>query len=993
MQARDLFLSPKVSEEQAQAFLSGFGFRDPQRADGLFRELAEATAIPERLADLAPPLLEAAADSADPDAMLGRLQGLFLSLPNPRNLISFLLEDRQALVSLAQLLSASNFIAQTLVRNPEYAYWLLDPRSLDPLAASQSLLEEALQSVRPFHDQKAALGSLRRFRRRASLRIAAQDVLRLADLPQITAQISQLAEAVLQVAFQLLSGEFPAPGPRLAVLAMGKLGGSELNFSSDIDLVYAYADQEAPDSMVRFARDYTEALGEHSEEGRLYRVDLRLRPMGRSGEIAYSLSAFRTYFETWADTTDRLAYLKCRCVAGDAVLGGEFERLAREFVFRKYADLAAVEEVRWLKRRTDLKLRTRGELKSNVKLGFGGIREIEFFAQAFQMLYGASHPELRTPNTLKALAVLVDRGMIPLADFRQLQQAYAFLRSLEHKLQLAEDQQTHTLPSNPEELAKLGIVMGLAPGRQAVEAADGAMPSAAAALDSKLERHSANVRRIFEALFEDKRLPDGFEELLLNPSLRGKKGVQWLASQGVPQAEEIHQGLQMLASAPAFPTSPSRLLNLLSNLAPRLIAAANRIPQPSRLFSRLDRLAESVGSPAGLYQGLVEDPTFAKRLFQLLSCGEFLSEILIANSQLLDALARLPEPMPDGKRDFFEDLSADQRQDFDQLRLRKRQQEFKVASAELSGEWTTFECCQQLSRLADACLTWAVEELLRRNPAWKSGSFLILALGKLGGSELTYHSDLDLVMLFDDEPNSPCSEADYIQLAKYLREALQELTEAGRAYQIDFRLRPEGRHGSLAISVRAFQRYFAQRLQAWERLAYVKARPVVRHGCVNPLDSLLWQQRLSEPDVQELARLRRRKEEELSGEGRPDAHNFKVGRGGLMDIQFIIQHLQIQHRIAATPTLQALAQLEDGELLGCNSSQALRSGFDFLMRLESMQRLAEDRSPDSLPSDPLRLSFLADLMGCPSGEELLRGYQEVTSDVRRIYDRFFSSGT
>ncbi len=989
MQARDLFLSPDVSEGQAQAFLSGFGFRDPQRADRLFRELAETTGIPKRLAELAPALLEAASCSADPDAMLGRLQGLFQSLPNPRNLISFLLEDRHALSILVQLLGASHFIAQTLVRNPEYVYWLLDPRSLDPLAALDTFRDGALQSVRPFHNSSAAFDSLRRYRRRASLCIAAQDVLRLADLPQITTQISQLAEAILQTVYDLMVGQFPAPGPKFAVLAMGKLGGSELNFSSDVDLVYAYADEEDSDAVIRFARAYTQALSEHSGEGRLYRVDLRLRPMGRSGEIAYSLSGFQTYFETWADTADRLAYLKCRFVAGEAALGREFEKQAREFVFRKYVDLAAVEEMRWLKRRTDLQVGARGELKSNLKLGIGGIREIEFFAQAFQMLYGASDPELRTPNTLQALAVLVDRGMIPLADFRELRQAYAFLRGLEHKLQLAEDQQTHTLPRHPDELAKLGIVMGLTAQPRPVEASDDRLPSPATALISKLERHSANVRRIFEALFEDKRLPDGFEELLLNPSLKGKAGVEWLASQGIPQAKEVHQGLLMVASAPAFPTSPSRLRNLLSNLAPHLIHAAIRIPQPARLFSRLDRLAESVGSHAGFYQGLVEDPTFAKGLFQLLSCSEFLSETLIASPELLDSLARPPEALPAADRALFEELPAAQRQDFDQLRRLKRLQEFKVASAELSGQWTTLHCRQQLSRLAEACLKWAVEELLRRNPRWQSSSFLILALGKLGGAELTYHSDLDLVVLYDDS-NSCFSAIDYVQLTKELREALEELTEGGRAYRLDFRLRPEGRHGSLAISISAFRRYFEARLQAWERLAFVKARPVVEHRCPNPLDSLLWQRRFSQQDRQELARLRNRKEVELGGEGGRRTHNFKVGKGGLMDIQFVVQYLQVQHQIAGTGTDEALTQIEEAGRLDRETAQTLRRGLHFLLQLEAMQRLTEERCTDSLPHDSRRLAFLAELMGAQSAQALFKRYRSATSGTRRIYKQFFA---
>ncbi len=977
MEPGDLILSARLAPQEAERFLAGCGFRHPRRADRLLQSISQTLGVPEKLARLMPALLADSRACADADAMLARLDDLFRAAPNARNLLSHLLDHRQALSDLTRVLGASSFLGQTILRNPEYAYWLAGDERLRRIEPGPYFQDQAAQAVAPFEQEEPALQALRRFRRRESLRIAWQDVLALSDVPASVAQISHLADAVVRSAFGIVARAMEGPCPRMVVLGMGKLGGGELNFSSDIDLVYVYDDEESPRRITRFARRLTQALSQHSEEGRLYRVDLRLRPMGRSGEIVYSLNAFKNYFETWADTADRLAYLKCRSIAGDGSLAERFDALRQDFVFRRYLDLAAVEEIRWLKRRTDRKLREERR-RHNLKLGSGGIREIEFFVQAFQLLHGAHHAELRSSATLRALDAIVDRGFVGPGDYRSLRNAYLFLRSLEHKLQLVEDRQTHSLPQAAEAWELFSRLMGYGPAQDADDA------SQESEFSRDLNRHRSAVKRIYQGLFEGKRLPEGFEEMLLNPDLKGKPGIEWLRAKGVEKPDEVHEGLRMLADAPAYPQSPTRLRNLLANLAPRLIDASSRSLHPARLFSRLDRLCDALASRAGLYQELVENPGFADRLFLLLSASGYLSEILIARPELLDRLSRPAAALPSPAQ--WAGLGP---QDGPlEIRRFMRGEEFKASLAELFGDAGTVEVRALLSDLADACLQHAVEIALQRAPGAAEKGLLVLALGKLGGRELTLHSDLDLILVHGDQKNS-VSPIIYTRFLKALREGLEDYTEEGRAYVLDFRLRPEGRHGSMVIPASAMRRYFQDRLQAWERLAYVKARPVVEISCPSPIDDLLWRRPLSDEERRGLAELRQRKEVELSGEPAGEAYNFKIGEGGLLDIQFVVQFLQLEHGLREPNTIKAIELLSQRGHLEASRAEALGEALRFLLRLEAVTRILSERAASSLPRRPEACRMQAWALGCAAPEELLERYRRITAEVRRIYLEIF----
>jgi len=984
MRASDLILSADLPDHEAHAFLTGYGFEDAPTADANLQRLAEVTGVRERLAHLLPSLLGQFSRSADPDLALSQLEIFLDSSPNPLTILSYLEESPLALEVLVTILGSSPYLTQILRRSPEYFYWLMEQGRLD-LVADSGYFQTELNS--PLTASDKALESVRRFRRRETLRIGAQDLLGRASLESTLSQISDLADAVLDSVFKIISERLLGSPAPFAVLALGKLGGRELNFSSDVDLIYVHGNEADHAAMRRFGKEYTRALTEMTAEGHLYRVDLRLRPMGKTGEIVYPLDACLHYYQTWADTFDRLALMKSRCVAGNRELGDAFVRSIQDFIFKKYLDTAALEEIRWVKRRTDRRLRERAEIHRNIKLGEGGIREIEFFVQAFQLLYGGLHPEIRTPNTLAALNRLVDHGFVLPKDYQALRRAYIHLRDLENKLQLVNDLQTHMLPESDQDLARCARRMGYR-GKPD----DPARSTPLLWFRQELEAYAQSVRSAYDSLFAANDDNPGLEEIVLNNELSKEEVLEKLTAFGVTNAEEFYGGLQILQDATAYPHSPSRIRNLLANLLPRLVENSSFTQRPAVMLSRFDRLCEAVGSRAGLYSELIENRAFGRTLFKLLAASEFLSETLIRNPELLDAVS-LPQRLPfsTGELRRLEEAEKEAGRDTrNGLRIFKRREEFKIAVGDLLEPGQS-ETRQRLSELAELCVGRATERVFERMPAVRKQRFTLLALGKLGGRELTYHSDLDLVFVYDDK-FQPVTALELNEFVKEFRNELEGYTESGIAYKVDFRLRPEGKHGPPAVPLSILRQYFLYRAETWERLAWIKSRSVYEHGCSVPLSDLVFGVPPAPSDARKLAHIRDRKELEIGHEEESDRYNFKVGRGGMLDIQFMVQYLELQNEVREPNTMAAIDLLAARGLLDQERAGELKRGLAFLFCVESAQRLLEETSANSFPKDPGECEVLAKYTGFRSGQELVDRYVEQTEKIRGIYEGVFGKG-
>ncbi len=507
---KDLLLAPRLDPEQVTALLSPYGFEEPDKADANLQAMADDAPARRLLADILEELLDNVAQSADPDQALNYFERFTRAAANKTHLFSYLKDSPRTLEILAKTFGGSPYMAEILIRDPHYLYWVTDPQILYSARKKREIEREMVRALKPIADVQKRLDYLRVLKRRETLQIGVRDLLRLCSVEETLAALSTLAEALIAAVYWICASELRREYgiPRKAfggftILAMGKLGGGELNFSSDVDLIYLYAsDQEeaqsagatisAPEYFRRLCQKITTALSEFTGEGYVYRVDLRLRPEGKAGAIAYSLDGFERYYQSRGETWERLALLKAWPVAGDRALGHRFLEMARPFIYDRPFDLRALQDVRGVKRKIDQRMALRQQRFRNVKLGAGGIREIELIAQAMQVCHGGRAQQLRERSTMKALVALSDLSLISAEEHETLAQAYVFLRDVENKLQMVDDAQTHSLPTGERELAAHARRLGYS---------DSELGAAVEQFMRDYQRHTGQVNRIFEETF------------------------------------------------------------------------------------------------------------------------------------------------------------------------------------------------------------------------------------------------------------------------------------------------------------------------------------------------------------------------------------------------------------------------------------------------------------------------------------------------------------
>jgi glutamate-ammonia-ligase adenylyltransferase len=497
---KDLLLAPGLERQQVAALLSPYGFKDPARADANLQAAANEPSERQALANILEDLLNCVSRSADPDQALNYFERFARAALNKAQLFAYLQNSPQALEILARTLGASPYMAEILIRDPHHFYWVTDPQILNAVRKKRSVQREIVQALRVLETEQRQLDYLRVVKRREMLHIGVRDLLRLCSVEDTLAALSALAETLISMAYGICASALKQQTgvPKNAftgftILAMGKLGGSELNFSSDVDLMYLYAsDQEraasiaAPEFFHRLSQKITAGLNEFTSEGYIYRVDLRLRPEGEAGHIACSIDSCERYYKARLATWERLALLKAWPAGGNKALGRRFLQMARPFIYDRSLDARALEDIRQMKGKIDQKIARRDQRIHNVKLGAGGIREIELTAQCLQVKHGAALPRIQERNTMKALAALCGQSLISQEECDVLANAYTFLRNVENKLQMANDAQTHSLPADEQELRVVARSLGY---------------SGADEFWREYQRHTGEVNRIFASHF------------------------------------------------------------------------------------------------------------------------------------------------------------------------------------------------------------------------------------------------------------------------------------------------------------------------------------------------------------------------------------------------------------------------------------------------------------------------------------------------------------
>ncbi len=816
---------------------------------------------------------------------------------------------------------------------------------------------------------------LRRYRHAESVRLIWRDVNGLDTLDETLAGTTRLAEDCLQCALSALEAEFVQRSGtvrgidgvpvRLVVFALGKLGGGELNFSSDVDLVYAYeqdGDSDGPRSLA--AEDYFARLGQQlaklldevTAEGFCHRVDLRLRPFGSAGRIALSFTAMEQYFQREGRDWERYAWQKARTVAGDSAAGARFLDALRPFVYRRYLDYGALDGLREMKATIAAEV-ARKDMADDIKRGPGGIREIEFLAQALQLIRGGREPALRERRLQPALHALCEGRHLTEDTRDALLAAYRFLRLLENRLQMLRDAQTQQLPIDPLERARLAQGLGEPDW---------------AALQRWLQRHRARVSLEFDALLtprERATQPDAlvaYWRRLHDDVGRGSAGRgagrdadereagagDALIEAGFAQSDEVDQALRDFARAPGVRDLSDAARGRLDRLMPTLLATVAVSPEPLLALRRLLAMLHAILRRASYLALLDEQPAALSRLIDVLVRSALLGERLAAHPLLLDELLdqRVAGPLPCREDCVAACEAALQQEDSEAalLALNEARQalSFRIALATLDRRVEGIDAARLLVALADAMIDavyrLAVRELEAQHGRIVDARFAVLGYGSLGGRELGFGSDLDIVFVYDAPPDAISDGARALDAPRWSARLAQKIvallgapTGAGRLYDVDVRLRPDGAKGLLVSTIASFEDYQRHRAWTWEHQALVRARAVAGDAALCAEFERVRLQTLTQPrDAEKLredvASMRARMRAELD---RSTAARFdlKQGEGGLVDLEFLLQFLVLRES-ATKPALSALrdtpgliAALEAEALFDADTAARLRA--------------------------------------------------------------------
>jgi glutamate-ammonia-ligase adenylyltransferase len=890
--------------------------------------------------------------------------------------------------SLKRVWAASPFVAGQCARRPELLAELVESGRLLATSTPGDRLELLRRAIANLNTETELMAALRRFRNREMVRIAWRDIAGWASLDETLLDLSVLADVCVQESLDFLfrqacaSRGTPLNGrgeaQSLVVLGMGKLGAFELNFSSDIDLIFAYRDEGVlPDKRetsyaefyTRLARNLVKVLDAITEDGQVFRVDTRLRPFGESGPLVLNFDAMEAYYQSQAREWERYAMVKVRAVAGDLAAGRELQEFLRPFVYRRYLDYRALGELRELKQKISRELQRR-DRQENVKLGPGGIREIEFIGQAFQLIRGGREKRLQERGILRVLATLGELGLLPGPVVDKLRDAYRFLRTVENRLQQYADRQTHDLPGDPLQRQSLAYALDF-PDWEAFK--------------RHLDTVRAGVHEVFQQVVAASRTDAG-ESFALNGE--PEQTAKLLEALGWPSPESGAIALEHFAKSHAVRNLTARGAAELNRLLPMLLRAAATAEHPEATLERLLALLLAIASRNVYLTLLAENPPALSQLVKLAAAspwiGKFIAQFPLLLDELLDPRALYtPLSRAELERELQRKLAALDPDDLEQLLIALRQFKqasvLRVAAADLMGAIPIMVVSDYLTYIAEVLVNetvrWAWRLTAEKHgvpPGTepdRPGHFGVIAYGKLGGIELGYGSDLDLVFLYDGADSTPTTgdrsvtTAEFFaRMGKRIIHLLTANTPSGILYEVDLRLRPSGASGLLVSSLEAYDTYQMNSAWTWEQQALVKARFVAGDPKIGEAFRAIRDKSLRRPRDSEILRtevldMREKMRASLAAKD-PELFDLKQGSGGIVDIEFIVQFgiLSGAHGCPEltewTDVVRQLASLANAGFLGEDDAGFLKQVY-CLFR-ERTHRAALQEIPALAPADEYR---------------------------------------
>jgi glutamate-ammonia-ligase adenylyltransferase len=966
------------------------------------------TALADRIAGA--PLVFDEARAADVIDSLSRALG---DDPQLAPAATLLARNERVRALLAGALSASSYLAALASRDPSL---LADCLLRNPDAHVEGASAELAAAMAHASTPKEAMAHLRRYKRRIALLVGLADLGEVWSTEAALAAMSAAAQTVVQEAVRFLlrqaraAGQLKAPDETPSgyfVIAMGKLGGLELNYSSDIDIIVFYDPARAPLAQgvepqaffVRLTRELVRLLQEHTADGYVFRTDLRLRPDPGATQIALSTEAGLTYYESFGQNWERAALIKARVVAGDVGAGESFLRELAPFIWRKYLDFAAIADIHAMKRRVHA-FKGHGAIAvagHDIKLGRGGIRDIEFFAQTQQLIAGGRHAELRTRGTIETLERLAEGGWIGAQAAQDLTRAYRFLRRLENRLQMIADQQTHVVPTDPDELRRVAALAGFAD----VEAF-------ANALLGELMRVESHYGALFEKLPDVPVAPS----IVVQGDEADPNALAALEHVGFTNPTAAIGAIRAWQSGRYAATRSQQARARLTEFLPSLLDAFGRTSEPDLALATFDRVIADMPAGVQLFSLLAANPSLLRLVADIMGTAPRLAQIIGRRPRLLDAVldpgffgavptqGRLKELVKDAL-----DQARDYQDALDRARIIGREQAFLIGVRVLSGTITPGQAGGAYAALAETlieALAAAVEaELVRQHGRVPGGQVAVLAMGKLGGREMTAPSDLDLIVVYDfdegaqsDGPRTLPGGQYYTRFTQRLISALSAPTAEGFLYQVDMRLRPSGSQGPVATKLSSFIDYQRESAWTWEHLALTRARvisgpPALRRIIGDTIREVLARPRDRAAVAADVRAMRAKIETE---KGTSDVWDLKQVPGGLIDTEFLTQFLQLisahaHPEVLDQNTAGALSKLVEARVISLDDAERLVPAVDLYHALTQCLRLCLDKA--FIPAEAPRAlkDLLARAAAMPDFATLEAMLKESLAGVKEAFAR------
>jgi [glutamine synthetase] adenylyltransferase / [glutamine synthetase]-adenylyl-L-tyrosine phosphorylase len=981
--------------------------------------MSEAVVLAPKLRDLAAQLANllaapsAAAVAASavarraPDERLALAAFLKLAEESPAEVREALCDEGLA-DDLALCLGGSEIVAQAL--GTMGRGWLEFFRSART-ATAESLTAATRFADGASADRREAAQRLGEFKRRAFLRIAIADLTGAIDVGVTMQAMSQLANECIQAALdcsQLMLGPKAPAANKFCVLAMGKLGAEELNLSSDIDLVYVFEGPgDAIEEAARLGETLTELLSSEC-----FRVDMRLRPGGRNSLLVTSFEGALGFYQNFGQTWERAALLRARPVAGAVELGRRLLAELRHFVYRRYLDFDTLRQLRAMKRRIEHELRSPDLIDRNIKLGYGGIRELEFIVQALMLVWGGRDPRLRSEQTIAALDRLGTLGYLNTAQAQELAAAYRFLRDVEHKLQIVSGRQTHVLPA--DEAGRRALTARMRYGKKEADAAR---------LAIELHRHRDLVARQFRELLggaEDRagRAASDPAERAWRAALDPREAAPLLKALNFAQPEESSGHLMLLARGPAraLAMASPRRRELLDRLGPHLLDEIAKLADPDLALMNLASCIAAIGARTSFLELLEQHPATRRVLLNLFASSAYLSTVFIRHPDMLDTLVRSDLARAQRSQAELEEelhglvaASPDLESRLDAIRAFRHQEFLRIAIADLAGNLEAEVVQTELSQLAEAVLRCALGlargEVGARTPIPSTLELAAIAMGRLGAGEMSYNSDLDLIFVYHDRREVAAGSREAAsKIVQKLIAILEARTREGYAYKIDLRLRPSGNAGPLVASFDGFRDYHRTSSSAvWERQALVRGRviagePQLAAEVEAARREFVFGRGLAASEVREIAAMRDRIERELGADA-SGRLNIKQGRGGLVDVEFLTQMFALRHghrhpQLARRDAVGLIRGMQQCGLVDRAVAGQLERDYRFLSRLENRLRIETDQAAWAFSTDRASLGRLARRIGydgADGAERMLAEVEAARTRIRATFDRVFDS--